>query len=276
MILGLSSGLEHKTPEEWAKKHKELGCLAINFPLTCDDDPKLIDQYANVAAKEGLIIAEVGVWRNTLASDVEERNANISYAVRQLKMADKIGAKCCVNIIGTPHGPRWDGAYAGNYSEQTYNMAIQMIQYIIDEAKPKYTKYSIETMPWMIPSSPDEYVKMITDVNRKEFGVHLDFINMVNCPQRYFFAEDFLNECFTKLKGKIISCHLKDVVLLDDYTFQLRECACGEGTMPLELYAKLATKEKSQMPMIIEHLNTDQEYIDSLNYVKKRLANYIK
>ena len=63
--------------------------------------------------------------------------------------------------------------------------------------------------------------------------------------------------------------HLKDIRLKEEYTFQLEECACGKGTLDLELYAKLATVEDSDMPMIIEHLNTDEEYIESVKGTSK-------
>ncbi|MBO4728779.1 MAG: sugar phosphate isomerase/epimerase, partial [Spirochaetaceae bacterium] len=68
------------------------------------------------------------------------------------------------------------------------------------------------------------------------------------------------------------SCHLKDIRLKEEYTFQLEECACGKGTLDLELFASLATKESPAMPMIIEHLSTDDEYLASINYVQKRLS----
>ena len=129
-------------------------------------------------------------------------------------------------------------------------------------------------MPWMIPSSPDEYLKLIKDVDRKEFGAHLDVVNMITSPERYFFNDKFLEECFSKLKGKICSCHLKDIRLKEEYTFQLEECACGKGSLDLELFARLATEESPKMPMIIEHLSTDEEYLDSLKYVQKRLNQF--
>ncbi len=56
---------------------------------------------------------------------------------------------------------------------------------------------------------------------------------------------------------------------LPQYTFQLRECACGEGEVNLRKYMELATQFDKEMPMIIEHLNTDEEYLASLAYVKK-------
>lgn len=274
MYLGLSSSLKHSSPKEWAETHKALGLKSVVFPVDCNAGEKLIEAYKEEAEKHGLLIAEVGIWRNTLAADMAEREKWIDYAIRQLKMADKIGAACCVNVVGTPYGPRWDGGYRQNFSQELWQLAVKMIQRIIDEAKPMRTKFSIESMPWMIPSSPDEYLRLIKDVDRKEFGAHLDVVNMITSPERYFFNDKFLEECFSKLKGKICSCHLKDIRLKEEYTFQLQECACGQGTLDLELFAKLATAENAQMPMIIEHLSTDEEYLESLKYVQKRLVAF--
>ena len=50
------------------------------------------------------------------------------------------------------------------------------------------------------------------------------------------------------------------------------ECACGEGTLDINLYAQLSTAENPRMPMIIEHLTTDDEYVASVKYVKDRLS----
>ena len=275
MILGLSSPLTHASPTDWARQHKELGCDAIVFPYSSDMPSEIIDSYVDAAKQEDLTIAEVGVWRNTLSSNPRERDINISYAIDQLRLADRIGANCCVNIVGTPHGPVWDGAYVGNYSKETWEMAVKMIQFIIDEATPIHTKFTIEPMPWMIPSSPDEYLKLIEDVNRDAFGVHMDLINMINSPKRYFFHEEFAEECFEKLGDKICSCHLKNVILLPEYTFQLRECACEDGAINLRYYASLATKANPRMPMIIEHLDSDEEYLRSLSYIKTNLKDFI-
>lgn len=271
MYLGVSSALKHKTPEEWASKHAALGLKSVVFPVDYLAGEEKVLAYKKAADDAGLLIAEVGVWRNTLAKDLCERQKWIDYAVNQLKMSDRIGARCCVNVVGTPYGPRWDGGYKDNFSEELWKMAVKMIQQIIDEAKPLNTKFSIESMPWMIPSSPDEYVKLMNDVNRKEFGAHLDVVNMITSPKRYFFNDEFLKECFSKLKGEICSCHLKDVRLKEEYTFQLEECACGKGNLNIELFAELASDCDPKMPMIIEHLTSDEEYVESVEYVKKRL-----
>ena len=113
--------------------------------------------------------------------------------------------------------------------------------------------------------------RLIEEVDRPEFGTHLDVVNMITSPRRFFYNDEFLKECFSKLKGTIVSCHLKDIRLKEEYTFQLEECACGEGSLDLRFYSRLATEENPRMPMIIEHLDTDEEYEASVKYVKELL-----
>ena len=275
MYLGISSALQHSSPSDWAAKHKALGLKAVVFPVSCTEGEEKAAAYAKAAADAGLCIAEVGVWRNTLAADPAERSKWIDYAAGQLQLADEIGASCCVNVVGTPYGPRWDGGYRGNFSDELWDMAVKMIREIIDRVRPRHTKFCIESMPWMIPDSPQAYLKLIEAVDRAEFGTHLDVVNMITSPRRYFFNDEFLQECFSLLKGTICSCHLKDIRLKEEYTFQLEETACGRGALDLELYAALADAENLCMPMIIEHLDTDEEYISSVAYVRSRLGLFI-
>ena len=99
----------------------------------------------------------------------------------------------------------------------------------------------------------------------------MDIINMINQPARYFFPEAFMDECFEKLGSRILSCHLKDIRLRDELTFQLKELPCGEGVFPLQAYLDWADRCDPDMPVIIEHLDSDQEYLTALDYVKTML-----
>lgn len=136
MYLGISSSLEHGSPEEWASKQKALGLETVNFPVSYEAGEETFMAYKQAADEAGLSIAEVGVWCNTLAADPEERRQWTDYAINQLRMADEIGAVCCVNVVGTPYGPRWDGGYRENFSSELWEMAVKMIRQIIDTARP--------------------------------------------------------------------------------------------------------------------------------------------
>lgn len=276
MLLGISANRAHKTPEEWADKHRALGCKTVVFPVNSAESDAAIFAYADAAKNAELTIAEVGVWTNPVAADLDVRKKNLEYCINQLKLAEAVKARCCVNVAGAIAGARWDGGVPENFGPDAWKLTVESTQTIIDAVKPQNTKYSLEPMPWMIPTGPDEYLKLIEEVDREAFGVHMDMVNMINCPERYFFPDAFMDDVFAKLHGRILSCHIKDIKLLEHFTFQLYECACGEGTLNLEKYAALASAEDADMPMIIEHLGSEQEYLDSMEYVKKRLAEYIK
>ncbi|MCR5687759.1 MAG: sugar phosphate isomerase/epimerase [Lachnospiraceae bacterium] len=267
MKLGTSSPLSHKTPQEWADKHKSLGLSAVNFHLTCEDDEREIDEYVRCAGSAGLTIAEVGIWRNTLDPDEDKRKEAVRYAIGQLELADRIGARCCVNILGS-RGPRWDGAYKDNYSEETYKMGIKTIREIIDAVNPVNTFFTIEPMPWMLPDGPDEYQKLLEAVDRDRFAVHMDVFNWMTSARRYFYNEEFIDECFSKLGSLVKSCHLKDVKMEDDYTVFFRETHPGDGGVSIAHLIKTALSYDADMTFIVEHLDTDEEYIRSVRYVQ--------
>lgn len=277
MRLGVSSSLNMVSPEKWAEAHTKVGCRSVVFPLDCTADRLLVDEYVSAAYENNLLIAEVGIWRNAIASDEKERLDNLKYSIGQLELAEYIGARCCVNVAGAAGaaGCRWDGGYKENFTKDTWDKTVKMVQTIIDEVKPQNTFFALEPMPWMIPTGPKEYLRLIEDISRERFAVHMDIINMISSQERFFFPERFMDEVFDFLGERIKSCHIKDIRLLSEYTLQLEECGCGEGVFPLEYYVKLINEIDADMPVIIEHLNSDEEYIKSMAYVKKRLGGLL-
>lgn len=272
MRLGIAKALEHSSSDEWAHKHRSLGCGAVVFPIDYNSEDSLINAYVNAAKKYDLVIAEVGIWVNPICSDEKQREHNLERCINQLKLAQRIGAKCTVNIAGSC-GEIWDGAYKENYSDAAFDKTVSSVQRIIDCAKPKDTFYTLEPMPWMYPDSPESYLDLIEAINREQFAVHLDIVNMITNPQKYFFNEAFMEECFKLLGDSIISCHVKDIRLEKHFTFNLSEVPCGEGNLNIVRYAHLANEVSEDMPFIIEHLDSDEEYIESAIYVKDLLKN---
>ncbi|MCR5285547.1 MAG: sugar phosphate isomerase/epimerase [Treponema sp.] len=270
MKLGISSPLNHNSPEEWAQKQIELGCTSVVFPLNSNDDEKMIIAYKDAAQKAGLTIAEIGIWRNALSQDERDRKENMDYCVNQLRLAEFLNARCAVNVAGA-FGPRWDGAYKENFSKDAWKKTVAMVQEIIDRAQPKNTFFTLEPMPWMLPTGPEEYLKLLEAVDRDSFAVHLDIINMINSADRYFNPEAFIDECIEQLGKKIRSCHIKDIHLDEKYTLRLEECGPGDGEFPLRYYAEKLHKLDPDMPLILEHLNSDTEYVKYFGYLREEL-----
>ncbi len=270
MRLGTSSALKHGSPEEWAENQVRLGCRTVVFPVQSDEPEQKITAYKEAADRAGLTIAEVGIWRNALDADSGKRTANMDYCVEQLRLADYVGARCAVNVAGS-FGPIWDGGYRENYSEDAWRQTVLMVREIIDRADVKRTYFTLEPMPWMIPTGPEEYIKLLETVDRDRFAVHMDIINMISSAERYFHPEEFIEECMEVLGRWIRSCHIKDVHLDRRYTLRLNECGPGDGEFPLRYYAEKVNEIDHDMPMILEHLESDEDYVKYMGYLKEEL-----
>lgn len=275
MRLGTSSPLSHESPENWASQQIELGCSTVVFPVQSDEPEQKIDAYKKAAEDAGITIAEVGIWRNAVSLDPEERKKNIDYCVEQLRLADYLNARCAVNVAGA-FGPRWDGGYKANFTDEAWKETVSVVREIIDRANVKNTFFTLEPMPWMIPTGPHEYIKLLETVDRDRFAVHMDIVNMINSADRYFNAEEFIDECVEVLGKRIRSCHIKDVHLDERYTLRLEECGPGDGEMPLRHYVERMNQIDPEMPFILEHLNTDEEYIRYMGYLKEELNGLYK
>lgn len=275
MRLGTSSPLKHESPQEWAENQLKLGCTTVVFPVQSSDPEEKIIAYKEAADKAGISIAEVGIWRNALASDSAEKKANMDYCVEQLRLADLVGARCAVNVAGA-FGPVWDGGYKANFTDEAWKKTVAMVREIIDRANVKNTYFTLEPMPWMVPTGPKEYMMLLEDVGRDRFAVHMDIINMTSSAERYFHADEFIDECADILGKRIRSCHIKDIHLDSRYTIRLEECGPGEGEFPLRHYVTRMNEIDADMPVILEHLNTDEEYIRFMGYLKEELNGLYK
>lgn len=271
MRLGMNYELKSSSPVKWAEELKALGVRATSFPLDYHADFKTIDAYKQAADDYDIMIAEVGAWSNPVSPNKKEAKQAFEKCVEQLKLADHIGAKCCANISGSA-GEIWDGAYFENYDPDFYARMVEKTQEIIEKAAPEKTYYAIEPMPWMVPTCPDEYLKLIKDVGSDRMAVHLDMVNWMNSFERVFFQQKFMDEVFDKLHGLIVSCHFKDFVLQQKLTFQVKETSVGKGMFDLDYYVKKVNEEDPDLPLMIEHLSSKNAYLRSMKYVNKRYA----
>lgn len=267
MKLGGSIAAPFESAAQWGALLAQSKFAAVTCPVTCAAPEAVAAEVLQEAGRLGVTIAEVGVWKNPLAPDPAEREAALKFAKDQLAFADELGVACCVNIVGS-RGARWDGAYRDNYSKETYAAIVASIRDILDSVKPRRAFYTIEPMPWMVPDGPDEYLRLIEDVDRERFAVHMDFVNMLSSPRRFLFAEEFIAECFEKLGPFIKSCHAKDARLEAPFTSMIRECAPGEGGLDYARVLRIAEERlPADMPFLLEHMQTDAEYRAAYDYV---------
>ena len=254
-------------PAGWVKAVKSLRYSAAYCPVQPGAPGEQIKAFRSEAKNSNILVAEVGAWSNCLDPDETKRKEAIRRNVDSLQLADEIGAACCVNISGA-RGEIWDGPYVGNYAKDTFNLIVETVRYIIDQVKPVNAFYALETMPYMLPDSPDTYLELIKAVGRKQFAAHLDPVNMISSPQRYYNNGLFLKECFAKLGPYIKSIHAKDITILPKLTVHLEERRPGLGSLDYAVFLEETAKLKD-IPFMLEHLEKQEDYKLAADYVRE-------
>ena len=255
------------TPEAWIAALQKEGYQAAYCPLDNEASEDMIQAYARAAQEAGIVIAEVGAWSNPLSPDATERAAAIAYCQKQLALADKIGARCCVNIAGS-RGAQWDGPHPDNFSDATFDLIVETVRGIIDAVQPSRAFYALETMPNMYPDSPDSYLRLLQAIDRPRFAVHLDPVNLISSAQRFYGNGGFIRECFAKLGPYIKSSHAKDVILRGALTVHLDETRPGLGGLDYHTFLRELSVLAPDTPLMLEHLPSPEEYALAAQYIR--------
>jgi len=267
--LGGPIFLKSADPAELAREHRRLGYSAAYCPEAKVGDADRIKAIREAFAKEDVVVAEVGAWKNMLDPDAVKRRENLAYVTERCALAEEVGARCCVDIAGSYHPTVWYGPDPKNLSREFFEATVANCRSVIDAVKPTRTKFTIEMMGWNLPDGPDAYLDLIKAVDRKAFGVHLDVCNGVNCPTRFYRNTAFIEECFAKLGPWIASCHAKDLQWITELNVHFLEVVPGRGQMDYRAYLRELAKLPVDAPLMLEHLKTAEEYEEGKKYIKK-------
>lgn len=254
-------------PELWVRELDRLGYTAAYCPVDSNASEETVAAFKKAARDADIVIAEVGAWSNPLSSDDRERKLAREQCSRQLDLADRIGARCCVNISGS-RGRKWDGPDEKNLTEETFQMTVESVREIIDAVKPERTFYTLETMPWAYPDSTESYARLIDAIDRPQFGVHFDPANLVNSPQRYFNNAALIEEFVERLGQHIRSVHAKDIRLGKEFMTHLDEVRPGTGNLDYRTLLDCLDRLDRDVCLMMEHLPTAEEYDLAADYIR--------
>jgi L-ribulose-5-phosphate 3-epimerase UlaE len=123
-------------------------------------------------------------------------------------------------------------------------------------------------MPWMYPVDEDSYLELIKAVDRDRFAVHLDIVNTINSPVKYYTTQNIIKSCFAKLGKYIKSVHVKDIFMSQDMTVHLSEIIAGKGNFDHKCLIGEIRKTDENIPLMLEHLGTKEEYTEAGDYIK--------
>jgi sugar phosphate isomerase/epimerase len=266
--LGAPVSGDFEGPREWAREVRARGYSAAYCPVDERADEATVAAYAKAAAESDIVIAEVGAWSNPMSRDEASRREAIQLCKARLALADRIGARCCVNIAGS-RGEYWHGPDPADLTDETFELIVRTVREIIDAARPVRACYTLEGMPWLFPDSPDSYLRLIEAVARERFACHLDPVNWVSSPRRYFGNADLVRESFARLGPYVRSCHAKDIALDTKLTVRLSEVAPGEGALDYRVFLEELAKLERDAPLMLEHLGSDEEYARAADHIRR-------
>ncbi len=207
---------------------------------------------------------------NILDTDEILRQKNIAEICRRLEHADEMGARCCVIHGGSVETGGSGNANPLNMSEKSFAETVAIVQGILDRVKPEKTRLVMETESYLLPDSPEIYARLIEAIDRPGFAVHLDPVNIIASPRRYYFNSQFIKQCFAFLGPWIVSCHAKDLNMPPKHaTVQIDETFIGDGVLDYDTYLKEIEKLSPPPTLMIEHLNESQ-LIKGLKFVFKK------
>jgi sugar phosphate isomerase/epimerase len=192
----------------------------------------------------------------------------LQYVIERCALAEAVAARCCVDIAGSYNPDVWYGPNPKNLSREFFDATVQNCRTIIDSVKPKRTKFAIEMMGWNLPDGPDSYLDLIKAVDRPAFGVHLDICNGINSPRRFYENGKYIDECFAKLGHHIASCHAKDLKWVVELNVHFLEVVPGRGQIDYRKYLYGVASLPAQVPLMLEHLKTPEEYEEGRQYIK--------
>jgi sugar phosphate isomerase/epimerase len=246
-------------PASWIAACRAKLYRAAYCPLPAEASDADCSAWSAAAARADLVIAEVGAWSNPLSPDPAERSAAMEKCKRALALAERVGARCCVNISGS-RGAKWDGPHQLNLTEETFGMVVDSVREIVDAVRPRRTCYTLETMPWMYPDSAESYARLLSAIDRPAFAVHFDPVNLVASPQLYARNGAMIRDFVKRLGPRIRSCHAKDVRLAEKLTVHLDEVRPGTGGLDYRAFLAAAAALDPDTPVMLEHLPAESEY----------------
>jgi len=268
MRLGAPLFEDASTPENWVAALRRKGYSAAYCPVGTNASDAAIGEYAQAAKEGDIIIAEVGAWSSPMSRDEATAADGRRRCVEALRLADQIGANCCVNVSGS-RGLPWNSHDPENLTPATFDIIVGFVQWLIDEVKPTRTCFTLETMQWMYPDSPESYAQLVKANDREHFAAHFDPTNLVCSPQLYYRTGEIITEFVAKLGPKIKSCHAKDISLSGKSTVHLDEVLPGTGNLDYRTFLRELNTLGPDMPLMVEHLTSEEQFDQAAAFIRK-------
>jgi sugar phosphate isomerase/epimerase len=264
MRLGSYVFSEAGDVEGYVREHTKKGLRAAYCPDWLNSDTNAADcaQFKALLAKNDIVLAEVGAWKNVLSPNPADAKQAFDHVVRRLQTADELGACCAVDILGSYSTRSWDGPCYDDYGEDFFDQAVEVWRKVLDLVKPAHTKMTFEIMPQSFLDSAEEYMRFLKALDRSAAGIHMDITNCITNPRLLREHKNYFTDAFKLFGPNVLSIHIKDMDFNPaQYTVCLDEVLMGRGKVDIVHVLQVIDATQSRdTPVMLEHLETEADY----------------
>lgn len=270
---GQSHGAVGADPELLAAKHKEKGFRSAYVPQIDWRDTSLVKATRQAFEREDILLAESGYWENIMDIDEDTRKANREKMLDAFILAEELGARCVINIFGSYCRGSGSQTHSGkNFSDDAFAAAVDMARYFIDTVKPKTAYFTYEIFPFNVVDSIENIERLVKAVDRDQFGVHFDLVNLINEPRKYYGHVAIIEEMTRVLGDRIVSAHVKDIKIIEpSISVIMEEVPAGQGIINFGAFFSAINKLPRDIPILMEHLNDEQEYDAAAAHIRQEV-----
>ena len=131
-------------------------------------------------------------------------------------MAEEVNARCAISLIGslvTADAKIWHARNIGDEAFRTPRRRGGTRHHRTRWRPPRARLWVFEIYPFSVNDTPANIRRLLDAVDRDHFGVHMDLVNLVNCPRAYFGNAALLAESLRLFGDRIVSAHAKDIAM---------------------------------------------------------------
>jgi len=277
--VGIFTGYYNDTLEDTIKKIKEGGFSCVQLDLSFKDFDAAREEVTADKCKRirdafrdaNLPIIALSGYTNFIHPDPDKRKANIDYIKTMFRFARELGTQYVASETGTYNAESDWVWHDDNATDKVYQETCEIIKDLTDFAADWGAEFIIENYVNNVIGSIAQIKRLFKDVNAKNMGLICDPTNYFN-DGNIGDVDDELNRIFDELSPLMKIAHAKDckralsteekhadIVAKQDKTFRgsgaVELPAAGLGVLNYDLYLERLTKDHSNMPLIIEHLD---------------------
>lgn len=259
------------TPEELAKKTKEVGISNLQFALGASFpqlnstanamNPGMGTYFKNTFANEAVQIALLSCYSNLIHPDKQQREEILTKFESYLRHASFFGASMVASETGSVIAGL--GYTEENFEDEVFEDLVQVVQRLVKKGEEYKTLVGIEAGLNHPLYSIERTQQLVEAIDSDYLGIILDPTNLITA-ENHDSMVDMVQEAFEKYGDKICAIHLKDYVVENG---KIVPVGLGLGVIKYKEILSIVEAYKPYCYVVLEQ-TVDQEIVHAKKIIE--------